>query len=255
MIDLDAYLARINYTGSREPTLETLRALHRQHLFTVPFENLNIGLGRPILIDEASLFEKIVTQHRGGYCYELNGLFSISLRQLGYKVTLHSAGVWSGNNNRFGPLGDHLCLLVHLSEPWLADVGFGDFSLNPLRFNERGEQPSSPYRNFRLAEDVDGYYISSERENDGDWQKANRFSLQSVELPDFEYGNYFMQHAPTSPFTQNRLCTLATPTGRITLSGLRLITTINGQKTERTLADETEWRAVLKEQFGVVLDL
>jgi N-hydroxyarylamine O-acetyltransferase len=147
-----------------------------------------------------------------------------------------------------------LCLLVHLQEPWLADVGFGDCSLEPLRFDERGEQPVTPYRSYRLDEDADGCYIMNERQDGGDWQPGYRFSLQPHRLYDFEYGNHYMQTSPHSHFTQNRMATLATPTGRVTLSGLRLITTHNGQKSERTLADEAEWHSVLKDQFGIVLD-
>jgi N-hydroxyarylamine O-acetyltransferase len=252
MIDLDAYLARLGYSGSREPTLDTLRSLHRQHLFTVPFENLNIGLSRPIVLEEVALFDKVVNQRRGGYCYELNGLFSVALRQMGFKVTLHSAGVWGGG--QFGPLGDHLCLLVHLAEPWLADVGFGDSALEPLRFMDRAEQRLTSYRTYRVDEDADGYYIMRERRDDENWQAGYRFWLQPMALPDFAYGNYYMQTSPQSHFTQNRVITLATSTGRITLSGLRLITTVDGQKTERVLAYEAEWQAVLKEQFGVVLE-
>jgi len=252
VIDVPAYLSRINYSGSVEPTLETLRALQRQHLYTVPFENLDIPLGRIILLDEENLFAKIVTRKRGGYCYELNGLFSILLRQLGFKVSLLSAGVW--NNERFGPLGDHLCLLVQLDEPWIVDVGFGDSALEPLRLNERGEQPGSPYRSYRLDPDTEGCYILNERQDDGDWQKACRFSLQPVRLFDFTYGNHYMQTGPESYFNTRNVCTRATPEGRITLSERRLTTTINGQKTERLLTDETEWRAVLKEQFDIDLD-
>lgn len=248
-MDLDAYLDRLHYTGPRVPTLDTLRALHRQHLYTVPFENLNIGLGRPIEIEEDALFEKIVTQRRGGYCYELNGLFAWALRQLGFSVSLLSAGVWGGG--RYGPLGDHLCLRVQLAQAWLADVGFGDCALEPLRFEDRGEQIITPYRSYRLDEEGDGFYSMHERQDGGDWQPGYRFSLQPQRLYDFEYGNHYMQTSPHSHFTQNRMATLATPTGRVTLSGLRLITTHNGQKSERTLADEAEWHTVLKEQFGL----
>jgi len=251
MFLLPAYLARLNYTGPTEPTLETLQALHRQHLFTVPFENLNIHLKRPILLDEESLFDKIVIHRRGGYCYELNGLFAIALRQLGFDVTMLSAGVWGGG--RFGPPADHLCLLVQLDEPWLADVGFGDCALEPLRLNERGEQPRGLQRTYRLEQEGECQYIMSESRDEDDWEKGYRFSLQPMELYDFIYGNHYMQTSPDSHFTQKRVCTLATPTGRVTLSDLKFIQTVDGQRTEKQLADETEWRVVLKEYFEIAL--
>src|SRR3954447_25028309 len=105
-MEIDAYLKRIAYRGSREPTVETLRQLHRAHLLAVPFENLDIPLGNPIVLSVPSFYDKIVERRRGGFCYELNGLFAWLLEQLGFHVELLSAGVFSGN--RPGPEFDHL---------------------------------------------------------------------------------------------------------------------------------------------------
>jgi arylamine N-acetyltransferase len=126
------YLHRIGYSGAREPTAAALRDLHRAHLFTVPFENLEISLGRKIVCDEPSFLRKIVDRRRGGFCYELNGAFAALLRELGFEVTLLSARVprESGGST---PEFDHLALRVDLEEPWLADVGFGESFLDPLR--------------------------------------------------------------------------------------------------------------------------
>ena len=124
--DLGAYLDRIGYTGTPDATIETLRALHVAHLLSVPFENLDIHLGRTIVLDESHLFEKIVRQRRGGFCYELNGLFAGMLRALGFRVTMLSAGV-ARKSGGFGPEFDHMTLTVDVGEEqWLADVGFGD---------------------------------------------------------------------------------------------------------------------------------
>jgi N-hydroxyarylamine O-acetyltransferase len=253
MFNLPAYLARLNYTGPTEPTLETLVTIHRQHLLTVPFENLDIHLGRKIILDEDHLFNKIVNQRRGGYCYELNGLFAVALRQLGFTVTLLSAGVWNSEQSRFGPQADHLCLLIQLNEPWLADVGFGDCALEPLRLNDRNEQLRGPQRVYRLEPESDNGYIMHERRDAGEWAKGYRFSLQPMRLYDFTYGNHYMQTSPDTHFTQKRICTRATPNGRLTLSDFKFIQTIAGQRTERLLANETEWHSVLKEHFDIVL--
>src|SRR5258706_8881452 len=110
-MDITAYLNRIAHRGPIEPTGETLRALHLAHLLAVPFENLDIGLGRPIVLDQAALFDKIVVRRRGGFCYELNGLFAALLRALGFEVTMLSAGVGRAGGG-FGPEFDHLTLLV-----------------------------------------------------------------------------------------------------------------------------------------------
>ncbi len=251
-MNTSTYLSRINYHGPLSPTLDILRALHRQHMYTVPFENLNIHQHWPILLDEASLFQKIVQQRRGGYCFELNGLFANLLRQLGFKVDLLSAGVWDGK--LYGPLSDHLCLLVHLEEPWLADVGFGDSAIEPLRFNDRDEQPSGPNRTYRIQTEQDSLYSMWECQDEGEWRPGYLFGLQPMRMHDFSYANYYMQTSPESPFTRKRVCSRATPAGRVTLSELRLITSINGQREERDLADEQEWQAILREQFDIVLD-
>src|SRR4051812_21511122 len=113
-----AYLARIGYAGSLAPTIETLRALHRAHLHAVPFENLDIHLGRPIKLDRGAFFRKIVGERRGGFCYELNGLFADLLAFLDFDVSLLSARV-AREAGGFGPEFDHLAVLVHAGGRWL----------------------------------------------------------------------------------------------------------------------------------------
>ena len=130
-VDIARYLERITYHGSREPIVSTLQALREAHLLAVPFENLDIALRRAIVLDEASFWTKIVEHHRGGFCYELNGLFALLLRALGFQVDLLSASV-ARETGGFGPDFDHLTLLVHLEQDWLADVGFGESFRQPL---------------------------------------------------------------------------------------------------------------------------
>src|SRR5918995_2554428 len=113
-MDVDAYLERIDYRGPLAPTAETLRRLHVAHLLAVPFENLSIHAGEPVVLDDEALFEKIVARRRGGFCYELNGLFAWLLRALGFRVTMLSARVV--NRGVVGPEYDHLTLQVDLAE-------------------------------------------------------------------------------------------------------------------------------------------
>ena len=129
-MDVELYLQRINYRGSLVPNLDTLRSLHRAHMFSVPFENLDIHLGRTIVLDEELFYEKIVGRKRGGFCYELNGLFAALLRDIGYDVTTLSARVADGDS--LGPDFDHMCLLVQFEARWLVDVGFGESFVEPL---------------------------------------------------------------------------------------------------------------------------
>lgn len=124
-IDVDAYLARIGYTGSREPSLETLSALHRLHAEAIPFENLNPFLGLPVLLDIESLQNKLVNSGRGGYCFEHNILFSTVLREIGFDATwLGARVVWMQPDDSIITQRTHMTLRVNLDgEPYLADVG------------------------------------------------------------------------------------------------------------------------------------
>jgi len=250
MIPLQAYLARIAYTGPTTPTIDTLRSIHRAHLQTVPFENLDISLGRTIVVDEDATVRKIVEQHRGGFCYELNGAFAALLRELGFHVTLLSARVARPQGGE-GPEFDHLTLRVDLEEPWLADVGFGESFLEPLRMKSGPEQldPTGPFRLLQIGERLQ----LDKAEPDDSWRPEYSFSLQPRRLEDFAGMCHYHQTSPESSFTQNSICSRATAEGRITLSGMKLIVTRNGQRQERILSSEDERISILRENFGITL--
>ena len=247
-MNLNAYFQRTGYDGPCEPSVDALRRLHRAHLLAIPFENLDIHLKRPILLDEARFFDKIVTHKRGGFCYEQNGLFAAVLREMGFDVTLLEARVgareWEGST-----AFDHMALLVTLDERWLVDVGFGESFIEPLRFDDPGEQVDER-GTFRVAHD--GFEGVQARQTDnGDWHDEYRFRLVPRTLADFTPGLQHNQYSPKSHFTQQRVCSLATPTGRITLSDHRLIITENGHRTERDLESESEFQRLLHEKFGI----
>ncbi|MEL6924402.1 MAG: arylamine N-acetyltransferase, partial [Bacteroidota bacterium] len=133
-MDIERYLNRINYQGAREPTLQVLQQLQLAHLMTVPFENLDIHYQRKIVLEPERLFTKVMHNNRGGFCYELNGLFSELLRAFGFEVTQISARVWSDSKKAWPPEFDHMALLVHIDGSiYMTDVGFGDSFFVPLR--------------------------------------------------------------------------------------------------------------------------
>lgn len=249
-MNIDAYLKRINYTGSLEPTAETLRALQVAHLLAVPFENLSIHAGEPIVLNEESLFGKIVENRRGGFCYEANGLFAGLLRALGFEVEMLSAGV-ATKDGGFGPDFDHMTLMVTLAERWLVDVGFGDSFLEPLLLDSRDEQGQG-MRSFRIDAD-NSHLILQRRDHGGDWVPQYRFTLQPYTFADYEEMCHFHQTSPESHFTKAPLCSLATADGRITLTGLRLITTSAQQRSEHPLTDRDSFDHTLHDQFGIVM--
>jgi N-hydroxyarylamine O-acetyltransferase len=251
-MDVEAYLKRINYHGSLEPAPETLRDLQVAHLQAVPFENLSIHAREPIVLEEEALFEKIVGQRRGGFCYECNGSFAALLRALGFQVEMLAAGV-ARRNGGFGPVFDHMALCVTLAERWLVDVGFGDSFLEPLLLDSREEQVQGT-RSFRI--DTHDNYLILLRRNDGeDWEPQYRFTLQPFGFRDYEEMCRFHQTSPESHFTQNIICSRVTEDGRITLSDMRLITTTGPQRTrqEQMLATREEYDRILREQFGIVM--
>ena len=248
-MEVGAYLDRIGYTGGREPVAATLCELHRAHMLTVPFENLDIPLGQPIGLDLPSLYAKIVDRRRGGFCYELNGLFGWLLEQLGFRVARMSAQVFSGG--RLGPPFDHLALLVELEERWLVDVGFGDSFLEALLLDssEAVIQSGVAYRVVG-----EGAERTLERRRSGaDWTLQYMFSLAPHSLEAFADQCRRTQTDPASGFTQKVTCTLPKVDGRMTLSNKRLITSSNGERTEREVTNGEEYVALLKACFGIDL--
>ncbi len=247
-MDEHAYLERIGYIGSREPTAETLRQLHRAHLLAVPFENLDVHLGQPIVLSLPAFYEKIVGRRRGGFCYELNGLFAWLLERLGFAVTRLSARVFAGAQP--GPEFDHLVLLIETDERMLADVGFGDSFLEPLRLDteETSLQHGSSYR---LTGSGQGRVL--QRQQGSGWESRYVVSLTPRHLGDFGAMCQHHQTSSESIFTRMAICSLATTDGRITLSNDRLITTTGCGREERVVAGEMEYRKLLKERFGIDL--
>jgi N-hydroxyarylamine O-acetyltransferase len=250
-LNVKAYLERINYQGSLAPTAETLRELQLAHLLAVPFENLSIHAKQPIVLDDEALFTKIVKQRRGGFCYEANGLFATLLRALGFDVWMLSAEVANAEGG-FGPDFAHMALMVSLEQRWLVDVGFGDSFREPLLLDERGEQVQGS-RAYRIL--PDGTHLILMQRDDGDeWKAQYRFTLQPYGYADYAEMCRYHQTSPQSHFTRARICSRATPGGRITLSEMRFITTTEkGERVELTLTSQEEYAAILREHFGIVM--
>jgi N-hydroxyarylamine O-acetyltransferase len=253
-MDTLPYLARLGYSGALKPDAQTLRGLHIAHMFNVPFENLDIGLRRTIRLSQEALWEKIILQRRGGFCYELNGLFASLLRQLGFAVTYLNARVY----NRQGQLGidfDHLALFVQvpgLAGRWLADVGFGDSFNEPLDFEERDEQVQG-LRAYRLEQVPDGF-VTWQKNYDGTWERHYFFDLQSHIFPDeYEPACLYHQTSPNSSFTRGSIISRATPDGRVSLEDGWLILTKNAQRIRQAIADTAEYNQLLKQYFDITL--
>lgn len=253
-MNTDTYLERIHHARHVKPDVNTLHELQLAHLQNIPFENLDIGLKRSIQINEPDIWHKLIVNKRGGFCYELNGLFAWLLKQIGFEVTYLNARVF----NRTGDLGidfDHLALLVqtpHQSENWLVDVGFGDSFNKPLSFEEHNEQVQG-LRAYKLEQTSEGYIVW-QKNYGGIWEQQYFFDLQPHKFPEeYEAACSYHQTSPASSFTRGSIISKATPDGRISLEDSRLIVTTNGQRTEHPLKDEDEFHQLLKIHFDIIL--
>ena len=244
----EAYLHRIGAPAPAAADAAGLRILHRAHQTAVPFENLSIHLPEPISLAEEELVDKIVRRYRGGFCYELNGLFALLLEALGAQVTRVAARVYG--DGQLGPPFDHLALIVLPADgsgPWLADVGFGSHSVYPLVLDSRADQ-DDPTGVFRLADAPDGD-VDVLRDGKPQYRIETRPRL----LDDFGPTCWYQQTSPSSHFTQSTICSRLTDDGRISISGRTLLRTTGGARTEEPLADSAALLAAYREHFGIVL--
>jgi N-hydroxyarylamine O-acetyltransferase len=170
--------------------------------------------------------------------------------RLVFSVTMLSAEVAGKEPGSFSPPFDHMALMIRLEDRWLADVGFGDSFREPLLLDEQDEQLEPPDA-FRIDR-VGDYRIVMRREA-GEWKPNYRFTLQPYGYDDFAEMCRYHQTSPESHFTQKRICSVATQTGRVTLSDMSLIESTGEQREERVLSNQTEYDEILRDRFGVVL--
>ena len=243
---LKEYLERIGFRGVPRPDLATLNELQRTHVRTVPFENLDVQLGRPIVMDPDACYDKVVHQRRGGWCFELNGVLSWALREIGFNVVRLSGGVRrdvAGDKQ----MGNHLCLLVRLARPYLVDVGFGSSLSQPLLLEaSTHEQP--PYH-VTLSNMNDGYWRFSERTS------GDPFSYDFRTDPADE--NRFADHCARlqtdadSTFVQNLLVQRRDGDKHLALRGRVLMTQQGDGAEKRVLRSADELVTTLREAFGL----
>jgi N-hydroxyarylamine O-acetyltransferase len=247
-LDLDAYLKRIAYAGALTPDADTLHALHRAHAATIPFENLDIVLGRGIEIDLASVQGKLVRRQRGGYCFEHNLLFAAVLERLGYDVTRLAARVQPA---RPGPR-THMALRVMAGgRPWLADVGFGASLLEPLPLESvTARQDGWTYRLESVDPDV--WQLWADRP--GGWSDLYAFTLEPQRPIDYAVYNHYTATHPRSPFVGQVVVLRTEPDVQHALRGRQLTTTRPDGATETRPLTADELPAVLAGTFGIRLD-
>jgi N-hydroxyarylamine O-acetyltransferase len=242
-VDLQAYAARIEYGGEFTPTLATLRNLHLAHATHIPFENLDILLGRPIRLDLESITAKLIDARRGGYCFEQNALFAAVLEAIGFRVTRLAARVRMGATE-VRPRS-HMLLAVDVEgEHWLADVGFGgDGLLLPVRL-KAGEAEG-----YRVIADS-GLHVLQTLRPEG-WFDLYSFTLEEQYAVDYEVSNHFTSTYPSSPFVNRLIVQRPGEDVRLTLVNRQLMEQRPDGVSEITLADDDAVLETLAERFGL----
>lgn len=242
-VQLSEYFQRIGYKGSREPTLETLQAVQAAQAYYIPFETFDISTGTPIVLTFEHLFDKLVKQKRGGYCYEVNALLHFALQSLGFKTRLCLARL-TGEDGNLLPASVHMVVIVELNDKWLADVGWGRGFVQPFSLDNPAEQ-----HEHRIEQEGDGYNFYR------NGKKLHRFTLEGHPLDFFEARNLYHQTSPNSPFAKELACSLPTPQGFEMIRG-SIYTGKNGQeKTERKIETDEEYRRLLQKCFGLQLNV
>ncbi|MGG1071505.1 arylamine N-acetyltransferase [Priestia megaterium] len=247
-MNINYYFSRFLAKKPDSPTYQSLAALQNKHMLHVPFENLDVLSQTPIIIDLERIFQKVIVNLRGGFCYELNGLFGWLLKESGYEVSYISAtvkkpdGTWTIE-------GSHATNLVTIeNQPYIVDVGFGDSVRKPMPLNgEVVRDVSGSYRMTNVAE----HMYDLQRWEDDVWKTLYRVSTLPKKLTDFTPMCEFNQTSADSPFVHKRLVTIATPTGRITLSGETLTVTDGEKKTKRNVSEE-ETPGILQNHFYII---
>ncbi|MGF6742193.1 arylamine N-acetyltransferase family protein [Paraburkholderia atlantica] len=256
-VNLENYFARIGYQGPRAATLDVLRAIHRLHPAAIPFENLNPLMRQPVRLEIEAIERKLVTQKRGGYCFEQNILFANVLMQLGFRITpMLARVVWGREPGTISPR-THMVLRVDLDgDEWIADVGFGGVTLTaPLRLTAGLAQPI-PLGTFRLADAGHDTVYLEVLAPDESWTRVYHVDLRAVEWVDYEISNWYTSTSPDSKFVNNLLACRVLPELRLALLNDQFNERdAQGQiVNERRLASAAELADCLRERFGLNLE-
>ncbi len=251
-MQIEKYFGRIKYEGPSAPSIELLKQLQQQHLLNIPFENLDIYWKIPIELNTAKIFDKIVNRRRGGFCYELNGLFHVLLLSLGFEARMISARVYDNNAKEFGREYDHLAITVRLEDnDWLVDVGFGEFSFSPLRIVLDAIQ-SDKRGKFMITNNQQNALMVS-KASGNEWVPEYLFTLKDRRLSEFEEMCRYHQFSPESHFTGKRVCSVLANGGnrRISISDNKVkFTDLNGSK-EIPISDQAEFDKLLWKYFKI----
>lgn len=246
MLNLNAYFHRIGYRDSPAVNVATLTELHRLHLLAIPYENLDVQLQRSVGLEIDAIFEKLVVQRRGGWCYEMNGLLAWALEEIGFPLTRMAAGVLRETRGD-AALGNHLALWVHLGEGYLADVGFGDGALEPLELRTGSFRQGA--LDFRLEQVEDGWWRFHNHAQGG--APSFDFHLSEGDRALLRRQCEMLQNSPQSPFVQVAVVQRHLPEGLAILRG-RVLKLLDGVEWyRREIRDRDDYVDTLRGVFAL----
>lgn len=247
---IGAYFARIA-AGEATSSYGALAEIHRAHRMAVPFENLDIHLGRGIGLEPETLFDKLVTRRRGGYCFEQNALLLGMLQALGFEARPLLGRVWL--NATETPPRTHTLNLVHVEgEDYIVDAGFGGSFVPPmLLVSDEVVKTGDGARHRLVRAGEHGWML--QRDPGTGWQRQYSFTTERVWPADLEAANHWTATRPDTRFTTLRVVSGTLPDGFVSLTDRTLTVNRMGVPEAREVKDTEEYRRVLSERFGLEL--
>jgi N-hydroxyarylamine O-acetyltransferase len=249
-MDIKTYLARIKYTDPCNLTSEVLARLHKQHVYHIPFENLDIYYKKKFTLSIESVYQKVITNLRGGFCYELNLLFNGLLKELGFSSEIIAARIFN-DAGILGPLFDHMAIYVKTEKEFLVDVGYGDLFITPLEIKDGVQYDGRNY--FQISKWNAEEYLLLMSTDGVNYQKRYTFSLNKAQAEDFHASCLDKQTNPNSYFVKNVICTKPKKGGRITIFNNQLVDKNETLNIKTPIESEADLITILKDEFGIVL--
>ena len=248
-MDINKYISRIGYEGKLSPNEECLKELHRCHLMSIPYEALDVQLGKRISLDLNKIFKKVIDNQRGGYCYELNYIFHWLLTKVGFENHLVSARIF--DNEKIGPEFDHMAIVVKLNDLWLVDVGYGDLFITPLKIKTDIEQEDK-FKLYKLIPDGKNDYLLLESlKSNVNWIRKYSFNLKPCLIDDFKDQHEYKQSSSDSYFVRNMICSLPNESGRKTILNNTFKIRTGSVVREKQFTSQKELTQILENDFNI----
>ncbi len=251
-MNINEYCQRIGYQNEVVVNEDCLKELHRYHVMSIPFEAIDVQLGRRIELKLDSIFHKVVKQNRGGYCYELNLLFQAMLSEIGFESYLISARIF--NNQEFGPEFDHMAIVVKLQEYWLVDVGYGDLFIEPILLKVDYPQEDK-FKTYKIENfGSNGFVLKESLKGKSEFILKYQFSNIPRTIDEFEAQNNWKQTSKDSYFVKNMICTLPTQNGRYSILNTIYKVRIGTAVKEIEIKGKTKMKEILNSHFNIKIE-